>query len=173
METAEVFKKRLKETLNDAGYSYQISKARKSSNTTLSYRPHSYKIGDKQWINKSLFPDAYSKSQKSDKLRGKRFGAIEMKSLVGKNAVRLNLPDRMQIHLVIHVIHARPFISQPTNVSQVIPHKPDPVHVQEGEEFVVEILLNLRKRGKGYQWLTLMKGEPTHEATGLPTRDVY
>jgi len=89
-----------------------------------------------------------------------------------KSPPLLHLPEQVKIHPVVHVIHTTPFVSQPPDIAQVLPPKPDPVPMQDEEEFVVEKVLNHRKRGKGYQWLTLMKGEPTHEATWLPTRNV-
>ena len=32
-------------------------------------------------------------------------------------------------------------------------------------------ILSHRKRGRGYQFLTLMKGDPDHDAVWQPTRD--
>ena len=37
--------------------------------------------------------------------------------------------------------------------------------------FEVEEILAHRKKGKGYQWLSLMKGDPRHDAEWQPTRD--
>ena len=62
-----------------------------------------YKVGDKLWINKALFKDAYSKSQASDKLSAKRFGPFKVTKLVGKNAVELEFPDHVKIHKVVNI----------------------------------------------------------------------
>lgn len=98
------------------------------------------------WINKSLFSDAYYNSQKSDKIGSKIFRPFEVKSLIGKNSVHLDLPTQMKIHPVIHVVHTRPYISQPPDLSQAIPLNPDSVSLEEGEELVVKDVLNHRKR---------------------------
>ncbi len=49
--------------------------------------------------------------------------------------------------------------------------RPDPVPAVGGEEYIVESILNRRKKGKGYQFLTLMKGSPTHDAEWQPSRN--
>lgn len=41
----------------------------------------------------------------------------------------------------------------------------------EGEEYIVEKILKHRKSGRGYQFLTLMKGEPQHDSKWQPTSD--
>jgi len=55
VETVEEFKRRLRETLDDARYSYQVAKARQCANTAGSYKPHDYQVGDKLWITKNAF----------------------------------------------------------------------------------------------------------------------
>ena len=76
-ETVEEFKSRLRESLNDAIFAHRMSKSSQSARSSLKYKPHMYKVGDKLWINKALFKDAYSKSQASDKLSAKRFGPFQ------------------------------------------------------------------------------------------------
>lgn len=39
-------------------------------------------------------------------------------------------------------------------------------------ELMVDLMLAHRKRGFDYQWLTLMRGEPQHEATWKPNKDL-
>lgn len=170
-ETVAEFKERLKETLEDAKFAYQLAKADQSARSSLKYKPHSYKPGDELWISKSLFKDAYSKSQVSDKLSAKRFGPFKVLELIGKNAVRLELPDHVKIHEVVNVMHTVPYHKQPVDISGSVVDKPDPVPAVEGTEFVVDKILSHRKRGRGYQFLTLMKGDPTHEAEWQPMRD--
>ncbi len=167
IETLAEFKCRLKISLDDAKYAYQVSKAR----TSLNHKPHSYKVGDKLWIKKCLFEDAYAKSQKSDKLSAKRFGTFHVKKLIGKNAVKLELPSHLKIHDVIHVIHTTPFFEQPPEISAPVPPRPDLVPAVEREEYIIDRILQRRKRGRGYQFLTLMKGSPAHDAEWQPTAD--
>ncbi len=73
----------------------------------LTEESHIRLIGDRVWINKTLFKDAYSKSH--DKLSAKRFGPFSEKKLVGKNAVKVELPSNFKIYDVVHVIHTAPY----------------------------------------------------------------
>ena len=94
-----------------------------------------------------------------------------MKELIGKNAVRLELPNHVKIHDVVNVMHTVPHFSQPSEISAPVIQRPDPVPTAEGKEYVVDKILRHRRRGRGYQFLTLMKGDPTHEAEWQPMRD--
>ena len=65
VQSVNDFKERLKNSLEDAKFSYQVSKARQSAESAQRFRAPSYKLGSKLWINRSLFKDAYSRSQQS------------------------------------------------------------------------------------------------------------
>ncbi len=170
-ETDTEFKKRLKYTLEDAMFAYKLAKADQSARSSFKYKPHSYKPGVKLWINKTLFKDAYSKSQVSDKLSAKRFGPFKVLELIGKNAVRLELPNQVKIHDVVNVMHTVPYYKQPEDISEIVTKRPDSVPVVEGTEFVVDKILSHPGHGRGYQFLTFMKGDPTHDAEWQPMRD--
>ena len=171
-ESISEFKVRLKESLNDARFAYRLAKADQSARSSLNYKPHSYKPGDKLWINKSLFRDSYSKSQESDKLSAKRFGPFTVTGLVGRNAVKLELPTQVKIHDVVNVVHTVPYKEQSTEISAPVVPKPDPVPGAGGEEeYHVEEILKHRKRGKGYQFITTWKGYPSHDAEWEPSRN--
>ena len=168
----EDFKLVLKKSLEDAKFSYKVSKARQSAYSTGKFKPPNYKVGDKLWIKKSLFLDAYSKSQESKKLTAKRFGPFVIRELVGKNAVRLELPDHFKIHPVVHVIHTTSFFEQPSDIAALLLSRPEPVPAIDGDKYIVEEILAHRKKGKGHQFLTLWKGYPRHDASWQPTTDV-
>jgi len=170
-ETVEEFTVNLKASLEDALYAYKISKAGQTARSSIKDKPHVYNVGDKLWINKSLFTDGYAKSQVSDKLSSKRFGPFAVTRLIGKNAVELELPDHVKIHKVVNVSHTVPYYAQPNDISQPVPPRPEPVPTPEGEEYVVEKILNHRKRGRGFQFLTQMKGSPEHDSEWQPTKD--
>jgi len=91
--------------------------------------------------------------------------------LIGKNAVELDLPAHVKIHKVVNVSHTVPYFDQPNDIRQPVKPKPEPVPMIEGDEYFVEKILNHRKRGRGYQFLTHMEGLPEHEAEWQPTRD--
>ena len=62
-------------------------------------------------------------------------------------------------------------MSSQKEFQSMIPQRPDPIPRTQGEEYIVESILKHRRRGRGYQFLTLMKGSPTHDAEWQPTRD--
>lgn len=78
--------------MEDAQYAYKVAKARQRPQSSKKFKAPDYEVGSKLWINKTLFTDAYSKSQDSDKLSATRFRPFTVKKLIGKNAVRLELP---------------------------------------------------------------------------------
>ena len=170
-ESVTEFKKRLKYSLDDAKFSYATAKAGQSARASFKYKPHTYRVGDKLWINRSLFKDVYAKSQESDKLSARRFGPFQIVELIGKNAVRVDLPDNLKIHDVIHVMHTVPYYEQPGDIVDSVPSIPEPISTDEGNEYVVEKVLKHKKRGRGYSFLALWKGYPTHEAEWLPAKN--
>ena len=71
----------------------------------------------------------------------------------------------------IHVVHTTPFVGQPSDIAKPVPERPARVKTIHGEEQVVDKILKHRTRGRGYQFLTLMKGAPSHDSEWQPTRD--
>ena len=172
LETVNEFRTRLRVALEDSRFSHHIAKARNSAYASRKYRPHTFKVGDKVWIDKELFTDAVTKVQRSKKLSARRFGPFEIRELIGKNAIRLELPSTVKIHPVVHVLNTTPFYDQPRDVSQPVLLRPDPVPDAEGNlQFHVRCILKHRKRCRRYQFLTLLEGTPQHEAEWQPTRD--
>ena len=171
VQSVDELKNKLKCSLEDAQFSYKLAKSRQSAEASRRYKPPEYQVCSKVWINKTLFSDAYSKSQESEKLSSKRVGPFTVTMLIGKNAVKLELPAHFKIHPVVHVIHTTPYVEQPADVHLPVQARPEPIPTVHGEEHIVGKILSHRKRGRGYQFLTLMKGEPEHDATWQPTRD--
>lgn len=171
VESVEEFKTALQASIKDAQYSYKISRARQAAQSSMRYSTPQYSVGDYVWLKNTLFMDAYSRSQESAKLRAKRFGPFRIVELVGKNAVKLELPDHLRIHPVVHVIHTTPHYDQPLDISSPVPVRPTPVPTALGPEYEVESILAHRRRGRGYQFLTLMRGDPIHDAEWQPARD--
>lgn len=97
--------------------------------------------------------------------------------LIGKNikktenAVKVELLEHVQIHPVVHVSHTVPWHDQPRDIGKEVVEPPAPVLMKYGDEMEVEAILDHRRRGRGYQFLTLMKGQPRHDAECRPTRD--
>ena len=68
-------------------------------------------------------------------------------------------------------MHTVPYYEQSSELLAETPVQVDPVPANTGEEYIVEAILKHRKIGNGFQFLTLMKGDPTHDAEWQPTRD--
>ena len=124
------------------------------------------------WIDRALFRDAIAKTHISDKLTPKRYGPFTIVELIGKNALRLDFPSNVRLHPVVHVLHTTPFSVQPLSLTQSVSIRSTPIPDATGEPlFEVSEILKHRKRGRGFQFLTLLKGKPCHEAVWQPTRD--
>ncbi len=163
----ELKKTDLNLSLQDAQHSHLISGARHVANMTDRHRTPYFNIGNGVWVRKELLMDAYARSQPS----AKRYGPFKMLQLIGKNALKLDLPPNVKVHPVFNVSFTFPYHEQPLDIGNSLPETPVPVQTPDGPEFVVEEILSHRNRGHGYQFLTLMKGAPPHEASWQPTRD--
>ena len=93
-----------------------------------------------------MFKEAYAKSQASDKLISKRLGPFNVKSLIDKNAVQVELPSYLKMHNVINSIHTVPYFEQPDEIAAEVPNKPDTVPRNNDEDYVVEAILKHRRK---------------------------
>lgn len=171
IQSVSDLKDKLKSSLEDAQFSYKVSKARQSSEASGKYKKPDYKVGSKVWINKTLFSGAYSKSQTSQKLSSKRVGPFVVKELIGKNALRLELPEHFKIHPVVHVIHTLPYVEKLEDLRKESFERPEPVPKVEGDTYIVQKILEHKKVGKGYRFLVLWEVYPEHDATWQKTKD--
>lgn len=171
-ESVNEFKTQLRAALEGAQFVLELAKARNRAQSAQKYTPHPYKTGDQMWIDKELFRDAVAKTQSSDKLSPKRYGPFTILELIGKKAIRLDFPPNIRLHPVVHALHTTPLISQPSSLSQLVTTRPTPAPDDNGHPFFeVSEIVKHRKRGRGFQFLTLLQGAPRHEAVWQPTRD--
>lgn len=172
LESLSDFRDHLKAVMQDAQYAHQLAKAKQIAEASVHFKRPNYCVGDRVWISHKLFKDSYSNAQKSSKLAARRYGPFRIMQIVGRNAVRLELPRHIRIHPVIHVSHTKPHQDQPPYIAQTARSVPVPVDATaEIPLFKVDRILAHRKRGRGFQWLTLMQNSSTHEAQWQPTRD--
>lgn len=154
-------KKPWRESIDDPKYSYQIPKARQATEASKRDKRPDYEVGSKVYVKKSLFMDAYSKSPRSEKL-SRSVGTCNVKELIGKNDVRLDLPGYFRIHSAIYASHTIPYVHKPKDIGQQ--KRPERSTTVLGNEYEVKKILVHRKRGGRYQFLTSMKGEPVHDS---------
>ena len=88
-----------------------------------------------------------------------------------RNALKQDLPARVKIYPVFHIVDTMQFQEQPSNIAPPAPPRPDSFHHTQGNEYAVESILDHSQRGRGHQLLTLMTGAPQHEAEWQPARD--
>ena len=62
-------------------------------------------------------------------------------------------------------------MSPPVDIRADVVERSEPVPAIDGDEQYVDVILKHRKLGRGYQFLALMKGSPTHDAEWQPTSD--
>lgn len=94
--------------------------------------------------------------------------------LVGESLLaQHDIPEYNLLHPYISVSHIVPYFVQPAEFTTLRPLlPPHTLGPQREELFVVNKILNHRRRGCGYQFLTLVKGTPHHHhAEGQPARD--
>lgn len=95
-----------------------------------------------------------------------------MLEVIGKNAVRLQVPPNMTSQQVVHEEHTTRVFYQPSDISKPATQRPAPIPRPDGSCLIyVDWILRHRKLGKGFQWLTAKTGTPLHEADWQPTRD--
>lgn len=163
---------RLSESLEDAKFAQRLAQARQSAYNAKKYGPPSYKIGDEVFLSKKLFTTAATKVQPSQKLSVQCYGPFEVTELIGKNAVKVKLPDAIHIHPIIHVEHTARRKKQPEDLATKEPPPVQPSIDVKGD-LVVEVseILAHRRKGRGFHFLTLYSNTPSHDAEWKPLRD--
>jgi hypothetical protein len=119
-----------------------------------------FRPGDRVWLNASNIKTR----RPTPKLDHRRLGPYEVIESVGPSAVRLRLPDTMQIHPVFHVSLLEHAANDPFPGQTSPP--PPPVIVDGEEEWEVERILDSRLHYRRLQYLVKWKGydAPTWQA---------
>lgn len=172
LETVSDFRDVLRAVTDDAKYAHQLAKALQTAEASFYYRKPSYKVVDHVFMSRKLFRDSYINAQNSLKLLDPPFGPFRILELMRKHSVRLEFPGHIRTYPVVPVSHTKPHREQPEEIGQLSRQTPVPVQESpEGLLYDVDRILAHRKRGRGYQWLTLFENSNTHDAQWQPTRD--
>ncbi len=144
----------LREIFKDVQESYAAVRDQQRERLKSKFTQPNYQIDDLVMVTVSAFRDHYIRERPSNKLGSKRIGPFPIVELVGQNAVRLNLPATMRVHLVINVSHISPYYEQPDDIA-VIRAEPPPLPTISplGPEYEAEEILQHRRRGEGHQFL--------------------
>jgi hypothetical protein len=124
-----------------------------------------FKVGDRVMIDARNFKT----KRPSKKLDHKKIGPVRIVKLIGKRAVRVELPTTMKQHNVFNVTSLEHY-REATRIPGRRQEPPPPDEI-EGEKFwVVEGIAKsrLNKRQKRVEYLVFWKGYPPEEATWEP-----
>jgi len=104
-----------------------------------------YKVGDLVMLSTKDLKYQMVR-RRTEKLTERFVGPYKVKKIVSSNAVELELPNTVKIHLVVNVSRIRRYIGQVEGQKK---EQPAPVIIKGEEEWEVEQILNKRKiRGK-------------------------
>lgn len=153
-------------------FAQRLAQSRQAAYNGKRYTPPSYQVGDEIYLSKKLFTDSSSSARPSQKLSVRRIGPFKVIELIAKNAVKIELPKNINIHPVVHVEHTARVHRQDPELTHPAKERAHP-YIDNMGEIVIEVerILAHRRRGKGWQFLTLFKNAPLHEAEWKPLHD--
>ena len=142
---------RMKKARKDAEAALRLNKLRmKEAYERGKPKAHVFNIGDQVWLSSKDIKI----HQPSPKLGPRRLGPFKVIERIGDLDYRLELPDWMRIHNVIHVDRLSPYHEN----GLPSPKRPEPVIVDGEEEWEVEEILQSRYIGRGLYYLVKWKG---------------
>jgi len=112
-----------------------------------------YKVGDLVMLStKDL---KYQMARRTEKLTERFVGPYRIKKIVLSNAVELELPSTVKIHLVVNVSRIRRYVGQ---VEGQRKEQPAPVIIEGEEEWEIERILNKQRIQGKDKYLVQWKG---------------
>lgn len=156
----------------DAMFAHHLEKARFAFNLSANYKAPVCRLGDHVWLSKDCFTDALSETEKRRRFSVNKCSAFKVMELIGKHAIKLELPNNVQCHPVLRVEHTGPLHEQRLDIGHLAEPRLDSVPDKEKTELgEIERSLQHRWQGKGCEWLALPRGARQREGTWACTRD--
>lgn len=97
-------------------------------------------------------------------------GPFEVDRMINAAAVRLRLPASMRVHPTFHISRVKPVVE--SDLSPPV-EDPPPVQIVDGAPaYTVREILDVRRRGRGFQYLVDWKGYGPEECSWIPRRHI-
>ena len=111
--------------------------------------------------------------QPSKKLQSKYIGPYKIAEAISPVAYRLDLPPTLRIHPVFHVSLLKSYIEPEIIDDRKLPSPPpEPVTIEDHEEFEVERILDRRTKYRQTEYLVKWKGYPECDTLWEPLKNL-
>ena len=149
---------------SEALAAHELGRSRMIERSKRSWKP--FYIGQKVWLEAKNLKLPY----RTKKIAPKRLGPFRITNEIGTRSYRLELPKQWRVHSTFHSSVLSPFKQTDTHGPAFT--EPPPDIINEEEEWEVEMILQHRKQGRGYQYLVHYKDYPTSEDQYLSEKDL-
>lgn len=123
-----------------------------------------YTCGQRVWLSTSNLP----LRSESRKLSNRFIGPFRITKIINPVAVKLRLPPKFRrVHPVFHVSCIKPAIRPPPRPVR------SPSLVEDAPAYRVRRILDVRRRGRGHQYLIDWEGYGPEERSWTPSRDIH